>query len=104
MKNSMINGYAVMTKSGTLAPFQYQAPELGDSEVRIAITHCGICATDIQAIDNYYYITDYPFVPGHEIVGFIIETGRNVASSRIGERVGVGWQGRTCHQCEWCQW
>lgn len=103
MNNPTVDGYAVMTKGGTLAPFQYPAPDLGDTEVRIGITHCGICATDIQAIDDYYSITDYPFVPGHEIVGSIIETGRNVAPARLGERVGVGWQGRTCHRCEWCR-
>lgn len=91
-----------MEKGGPLESYQYPAPPLRGHEVRIAITHCGICATDIQAIDDYYDITDYPFIPGHEIVGFIIETGKDVAPSRLGERVGVGWQGRACGSCEWC--
>ena len=70
--------------------------------MRVAITHCGVCHTDIQAIDDYYGITTFPFVPGHEIVGNVTETGPAVVGLKIGDRVGIGWQGRSCGQCEWC--
>ena len=103
MNSSRITGYAALERGGQLMPYSYEPPALKDHEVRIAITHCGICATDIQAIDDFYDITDYPFVPGHEIVGAIVETGKDVPSSRLGERVGIGWQGRTCGHCEWCK-
>ena len=103
MNHSKINGYAALERGGQLTPYSYDPPELKENEVRIAITHCGLCATDIQAIDDFYDITDYPFVPGHEIVGTIVETGKSVPPSRLGERVGVGWQGRTCGHCEWCR-
>lgn len=103
MNNSRIKGYASLERGSPLIPYSYDAPALKDKEVRIAITHCGICATDIQAIDDFYDITDYPFVPGHEIVGTIVETGKGVTPSRLGERVGIGWQGRTCGHCEWCR-
>jgi len=102
MENTMNIGYAALTKGAQLTRFIYKAPPLKQNEVRIAITHCGLCGTDIQGIDNYYQIVDYPFVPGHEIVGIITEAGSAVSPSRIGERVGVGWQGRSCMQCEWC--
>jgi len=97
-----IIGYAAMVEGASLTPFTYDEPLLKANEVRIAITHCGLCGTDIQGIDNYYGIVDYPFVPGHEIVGTISEVGTSVSPSRIGERVGVGWQGRACGKCEWC--
>ncbi len=103
MNNSKITGYAALKKGGDLVPYMYDPPALQEHEVRIAITHCGVCATDIQAIDDFYYITDYPFIPGHEIVGTIVETGKKVPPSRLGERVGAGWQGRKCGHCEWCR-
>ena len=97
-----IIGYAAMAEGASLTSFSYEEPPLKANEVRVAITHCGLCGTDIQGIDNYYGIVEYPFVPGHEIVGTISEVGTSVSPSRIGERVGVGWQGRACGKCEWC--
>jgi alcohol/geraniol dehydrogenase (NADP+) len=102
MDGSNITAYAALEKGSLLTPFSYVPPALKENEVRINITHCGLCGTDIQGIDNYYQIVKYPFVPGHEIVGNISEVGGEVSLSRLGERVGVGWQGRACMQCEWC--
>jgi uncharacterized zinc-type alcohol dehydrogenase-like protein len=95
-------GYAAKAAGGSLEPFEYAPPELGDDDVRISVTHCGVCHTDVHAIDDYYGITDYPFVPGHEIVGYVAEMGPAVSGLKEGERVGVGWLGRSCGQCEWC--
>ena len=99
----VVRGYAAMEKGRELGPFEYEAPELGDSEVRIAVTHCGLCYTDVHAIDDYYEITEYPFVPGHEVVGHVTEKGPAVTGLDIGDRVGVGWQGRSCGSCDWCE-
>jgi uncharacterized zinc-type alcohol dehydrogenase-like protein len=103
MTNANITGFAALQSGGALAPYSYEPPALGEHDVRIAITHCGICATDLQAIDDFYNITDYPFVPGHEVVGNIVEIGKDVPASLLGERVGAGWQGRACGKCEWCR-
>jgi uncharacterized zinc-type alcohol dehydrogenase-like protein len=75
---------------------------LGEHDVRVSISHCGVCHTDIHAIDDYYGITSYPFVPGHEIVGYVSALGPEVCELKEGDRVGIGWQGRSCGQCEWC--
>jgi uncharacterized zinc-type alcohol dehydrogenase-like protein len=85
-----------------LEPFKYAPPKLGEYDVRVAVTHCGVCHTDIQAINNYYGITQFPFVPGHEITGFISEVGPGVSDLKEGDRVGIGWQARSCGVCEWC--
>jgi uncharacterized zinc-type alcohol dehydrogenase-like protein len=77
-------------------------PKLGEYDIRVSVTHCGVCYTDIQGIDDYYGITDYPFVPGHEIVGYVSAVGSAAAVLKVGDRVGIGWQGRSCMQCEWC--
>ena len=101
MSPSTIQGYASQAVGQPLKPFTYDPPELGENDVRVSVTHCGICHTDIQAIDDYYSITKYPFVPGHEIVGYVSDVGSAVSSLKVGDRVGIGWQGRSCMQCEW---
>jgi len=100
---SQILGYATEAMGGTLNPFTYAPPKLGENDVRVAVTHCGVCHTDIQAINDYYGITHFPFVPGHEIVGFISEVGTHVSNLKEGDRVGIGWQARSCGECEWCR-
>ncbi|HWQ83722.1 MAG TPA: NAD(P)-dependent alcohol dehydrogenase [Anaerolineales bacterium] len=102
MAQLTILGYGTKAKGQALEPFTYEPPRLGEQDVRVSVTHCGVCHTDIQAIDDYYGITTFPFVPGHEIVGNVTETGPAVVELKIGDRVGIGWQGRSCGQCEWC--
>jgi uncharacterized zinc-type alcohol dehydrogenase-like protein len=97
-----IEGYAARAVGQSLEPFRYELPKLGDHDVRVSITHCGVCHTDILGINDYFEITTFPFVPGHEIVGFISEVGGEVTSLKEGDRVGIGWQGRSCNHCEWC--
>jgi uncharacterized zinc-type alcohol dehydrogenase-like protein len=102
MSTLKVFGYAANALGQRLEPFEYASPELREHEVRVSITHCGVCHTDIQAIDDYYGITTFPFVPGHEIVGHVAAMGPAVTSLKEGDRVGIGWQGRSCGKCEWC--
>ena len=102
MSSSTIRGYAAKAKGQALEKFTYEPPKLKDHEVRVAVTHCGICYSDLQAIDDDYGITKYPFVPGHEIVGFVSEVGPAVPELKEGVRVGIGWQARSCGRCEDC--
>ena len=104
---SNIHGYAARAPGEPLKLYTYKAPKLWEHDVRISITHCGVCHTDVSAIDDYFgvvgdRITTYPFVPGHEIVGYVSEVGRGASGLKEGDRVGVGWQGRSCMKCEWC--
>jgi uncharacterized zinc-type alcohol dehydrogenase-like protein len=103
MSSIKIHGYAAEAVGQPLKPFTYDPPELGVTDVRVSVSHCGICHTDIQAIDEFYDIDyTYPFVPGHEIVGHVSQVGSAVSSLKLGDRVGIGWQGRSCMQCEYC--
>ncbi|HEY52369.1 MAG TPA: NAD(P)-dependent alcohol dehydrogenase [Caldilineae bacterium] len=102
MSELIVSGYAAKAVGRPLEPFAYRSPELGEQDVRVSITHCGVCHTDIHAIDNYYGIVNFPLVPGHEIVGYVAAVGSAVSELKIGDRVGIGWQGRSCMQCEWC--
>jgi uncharacterized zinc-type alcohol dehydrogenase-like protein len=102
MSSSKVLGYAARAVGQPLEPFTFESPKLEAHDVRVSVTHCGLCHTDIHAIDNYYGITTYPFVPGHEIVGYVSEVGGAVSNLKEGDRVGIGWQGRSCMKCEWC--
>ena len=103
MARTFVHGYAALAAGQPLVPYTYETPQLRDHEIRVHVTHCGLCYSDIHAIDNMYHVTSYPFVPGHEIVGIISETGRFVSELQLGDRVGIGWQGRSCGTCAWCQ-
>jgi len=102
MAHSTVLGFAARATGQPLEPINYAPPKLGEHDVRVSITHCGVCYTDIQGIEDHYGISTYPFVPGHEIVGTVSALGPAVSGLKEGDRVGIGWQGRSCMQCEWC--
>jgi len=77
-------------------------PEPGPGEVRIRIGACGVCRTDLHVVDGELTEPRLPLIPGHEIVGRIDKLGDGVAQLVVGERVGVGWLGRTCQHCAYC--
>lgn len=102
MAASNVTGYAAKAVGQVLEPIEYASPDPGEHEVRVSVTHCGVCYTDIQGIDDHYGISTFPFVPGHEIVGIVAAVGSKVRDLKEGDRVGIGWQGRSCMKCEWC--
>ncbi len=99
---SLIQGLAAHAAGSELLPFRYDPGKLGLQEVEIGITHCGICHSDIHLISNDWGMSQYPFIPGHEIIGTVTAVGPEVSSLRVGQRVGLGWQSNSCGQCEWC--
>jgi uncharacterized zinc-type alcohol dehydrogenase-like protein len=99
---SLIQGLAVHAAGAELLPFRYDPGELGPQEVEIGISHCGICHSDLHLIANDWGISQYPFIPGHEVIGAITAVGAEVRSLTVGQRVGLGWQSNSCGQCEWC--
>ncbi len=64
-----IRAYAAHSPKGELKPYEYEPGPLGDEEVEIAVSHCGICHSDLSMLNNDWGMTKYPFVPGHEAVG-----------------------------------
>ena len=97
-----IQGLAAHAAGAELLPFRYDPGKLGSQEVEIAITHCGICHSDLHLISNDWGISHYPFIPGHEIVGTVSAVGNEVRGLEVGQRVGLGWQSNSCGVCEWC--
>ena len=99
---AQIQGLAAHAAGAELLPFRYEPKELGQQDVEIAISHCGICHSDLHLISNDWGISQYPFIPGHEIIGTVSAVGVGVHSLKVGERVGLGWQSNSCGECEWC--
>jgi uncharacterized zinc-type alcohol dehydrogenase-like protein len=98
----MIKAYAAMEAGKNLEVFDYEAEPLKEKEVQIKVESCGICHSDISAIDNSWGASKYPMVAGHEVIGKIIGVGSNVSLHKIGNRVGLGWHSGYCHDCEHC--
>ncbi len=98
----MIHAYAAHEAGGKLIPFEFDPGPLLPDQVEVAVESCGICHSDISMLDNEWHMTQYPFVPGHEVVGKITALGSGVTSRQIGERVGVGWFSRSCTSCHTC--
>lgn len=99
---AIIQGLAVHAAGAELLPFHYDPGKLGSQEVEIAISHCGICHSDLHLISNDWGISQYPFIPGHEVIGTVATVGAEVRGLEIGQRVGLGWQSNSCGRCEWC--
>ncbi|MFZ0747592.1 MAG: NAD(P)-dependent alcohol dehydrogenase [Terracidiphilus sp.] len=99
---SQIQGFAAHAAGAELLPFRYEPGELGAQEVEIGISHCGICYSDIHLISNDWGNSQFPFIPGHEIIGTVTAVGPEVRSLKVGQRVGLGWQADSCGECEWC--
>ena len=99
---AQIQGLAAHAAGAELLTLRYDPGKLGAQEVEIAVTHCGICRSDLHLIANDWGISQYPFIPGHEIIGAVAAVGSEVRSLEIGQRVGLGWQSNSCGQCEWC--
>ncbi len=98
----MVQAYHCSNKGEILSPYTYEKPALGPYDIFVKISHCGLCHSDIHLIDDDWKITKFPLVPGHEIIGTVEEKGPAVDFLKIGDRIGIGWQGKSCMACEWC--
>ena len=96
-------GYAAQAPDQPLAPFTFERRALGDRDVHVAIDFCGICHSDIHFARNEWGFTSYPCVPGHEIIGRVVSTGKSVRRLEPGQRVGVGCFVNSCGHCGRCR-
>jgi len=76
---------------------------LQSGEVRVRVSACAVCRTDLHVVDGELPDPKFPIVPGHEIVGHVVEIGSGITQFAIGERVGIPWLGWTCGVCAFCR-
>jgi uncharacterized zinc-type alcohol dehydrogenase-like protein len=96
-------GYAALAAKAALQPFSFTRRDVGPHDVLIAITHCGICHSDIHQARDEWGGSLFPMVPGHEIVGRISRIGSMVTRFHVGETAGVGCFVDSCRTCPACR-
>ncbi|MDE3068542.1 MAG: zinc-dependent alcohol dehydrogenase family protein [Verrucomicrobiota bacterium] len=86
-----------------LRPADIPAPKPSAGEIRIQVRACAVCRTDLHVVDGELPNPKLPLVPGHEIVGRVVENGPGARRFQTGDRVGVPWLGWTCGGCVFCR-
>lgn len=97
-----IRAFAALKSHAKLSPYTYPSRELRSHELKVKISHCGICHSDVHLIDNDWGFSQYPLVAGHEVIGTVESLGSSVTHLRVGQRVGIGWASGACLECEYC--
>tara|TARA_R110000868_G_scaffold48766_4_gene157908 strand:- start:1044 stop:2111 length:1068 start_codon:yes stop_codon:yes gene_type:complete len=95
-------GYAAQSSDDTLKPFHFERRDPCADDVVIDILYCGICHSDIHTARNEWHMSNYPVVPGHEIIGRVAVVGSNVSKFKEGDLVGVGCLVDSCRHCGSC--
>lgn len=89
--------------ASTLRMEDLETPSVGPGQVRIRVEACGVCRTDLHVVDGELPDPALPLIPGHEVVGRVVELGPGVDTLNLGRRIGVPWLGRTCGTCPYCR-
>ncbi|GMP42510.1 hypothetical protein CsSME_00012228 [Camellia sinensis var. sinensis] len=95
-------GWAARDTSGVLSPFKFSRRTTGEKDVTFKVLYCGVCHSDLHTIKNEWGNTNYPSLPGHEIVGVVTEVGSKVQKFKLGDKVGVGCLVGSCNSCDNC--
>lgn len=95
-------GYAASAANTPLAPFHFERRDLRADDVAIEILYCGVCHSDLHNVRDDWGMASFPLVPGHEIVGRVIDTGPEVARYSVGDNVAVGCLVDSCQRCDQC--
>lgn len=95
-------GYAAHSATEPLKPFSFERRSLRENDVAMEILYCGVCHSDLHTARSDWAGTTYPVVPGHEIVGRVIETGVGVTKFKVGDSVAVGCLVDSCQNCDSC--
>ena len=98
-----MHAMVLSARGARLTPLERPDPVPGSGQVRIKVSACGVCRTDLHVVDGELPDIPYPIVPGHEVVGRVEALGASVTGLTMGMRVGVPWLGFTCGECFYCR-
>lgn len=97
-----IHALAATEIKGKLSSFYYDPGPLGDEQVELEVLYCGICHSDVAMLTNEWGFSRFPLVPGHEVIGRVVEMGSDAKLVRKGQIVGLGWNSGSCLHCKQC--
>lgn len=100
---SKMRAMQVSSAGGPFELVERDIPEPSAGSVRIKVHACGICHSDSFTKEGHWPGIQYPRVPGHEVAGVIDALGPGVSGWKVGQRVGIGWHGGHCGQCDSCR-
>lgn len=100
---STIKAYGAKSSDADLKEMTIERRDVTDRDVKIEISYCGVCHSDIHTVRNDWGGSKYPVVPGHEIIGRVVEVGSDVSNFKKGELVGVGCMVDSCRECSACK-
>jgi D-arabinose 1-dehydrogenase-like Zn-dependent alcohol dehydrogenase len=93
----------VAKAGGAFQMVELEVPQPGAGEVRVKVEACGMCHSDVFVKSGHFPGLQLPRIPGHEIAGRVDAVGSGVQGWRPGQRVGAGWYGGHCGQCDECR-
>ncbi len=100
---TITKAYGATSAKDSLKPMNITRREVGADDVKLDITYCGVCHSDIHTVRNEWGGSSYPVVPGHEIIGRVTAVGANVKNFKEGDLVGVGCLVDSCQECSQCK-
>ena len=96
-------GYAAKSSDAHMVPYHFERRNLRDNDVSIEILYSGVCHSDLHTVNGDWGDQPYPLVPGHEIVGKVIDVGSQVSKYKVGDHVAVGCMVDSCQTCDQCE-
>jgi len=98
-----VKAYGTESSDADLKEMAIERRNINPDDVKIDILYCGVCHSDIHAARNDWGNAKYPLVPGHEIIGKVLEVGDEVSNYKVGDLVGVGCMVDSCQECQPCE-
>jgi len=103
MRAMLLDKIAPVTQQSQILKLaELPEPQAGPDEVRIKVSVCGVCHTELDEIEGRTAPSQLPVIPGHQVVGTIDQVGTQVDQLTAGQRVGAGWIFSACGSCQWC--
>jgi propanol-preferring alcohol dehydrogenase len=90
-------------EAAPLALTEVERPEPGPGQLRLRVSACGVCHTDLHTVEGELALPRRPIIPGHQVVGTVERRGPGALRFGLGQRLGVGWLGWSCGQCSFCR-
>lgn len=102
MRAMILEGQSpIEAKPLRLADLPIPAPD--DNQILVKVSVCGACHTDLDEVEGRLKPTKSPIVPGHQVIGKVMDKGKAVTKFNIGDRVGITWLFSSCSECEFCR-
>lgn len=100
---AMILERCAPVESAPLKWVELPDPSPGPGEVRVRVSTCGVCRTDLHVVECELPFPGHPVIPGHQVVGIVDRLGKGSKRFEIGQRIGIAWLRHTCGQCIYCR-